>query len=62
MPARALCDKEVIIREIQGVSIPFASPRLLWRMKKPTHREKDAPDLPFLRHYFEERNERPPDC
>jgi len=25
--------------------IPFASPRLLWRMKVNTHREKDAPDL-----------------
>lgn len=32
--------------------IPFASPRLLWRMKVNTHREKDAPDLLFLRQHY----------
>jgi hypothetical protein len=46
--------KEVVIREVQGVSIPFASPRLLWRMKKNTHREKDAADLVFLRQQYPE--------
>ena len=40
-------------REINGVVIPFASPEILWRMKRRTHREKDAPDLQFLRHWFE---------
>jgi hypothetical protein len=24
--------KDVVVREVQGVPIPFASPRLLWRM------------------------------
>jgi hypothetical protein len=46
--------KEVVIREVQGVPIPFASPRLLWRMKKNTHREKDAADLVFLRQQYPE--------
>jgi hypothetical protein len=52
--------KEVVVREVDGVPIPFASPRLLWRMKVNTHREKDAPDLIFLRHWFAERGEEPP--
>ncbi|MBM3889847.1 MAG: hypothetical protein FJ388_12085 [Verrucomicrobia bacterium] len=54
--------KDVVVREVQGVPIPFASPRLLWRMKKNTHRAKDAPDLYFLRQYFEENGEAPPEC
>ena len=41
--------KDTMTREIDGVAIPFASPRLLWRMKRDTHREKDAGDLAFLR-------------
>jgi hypothetical protein len=41
-----------VVREIDGVAIPFASPRLLWRMKVNTHREKDAPDLLFLRQHY----------
>jgi hypothetical protein len=40
---------EIDYHEINGVRIPFASPRLLWRMKVKTHREKDAADLFFLR-------------
>ena len=52
--------KDVVVREIQGVPIPFASPRLLWRMKVVTHREKDAGDLVFLRYWFAERGEEPP--
>lgn len=51
----------IIIREIDGLQIPFASPRLLWRMKVNTHREKDAPDLVFLREYFSARGENPPE-
>lgn len=47
--------QDQIIRVIDGVPIPFASPRLLYRMKKDTHREKDRGDLLFLReHYAEE--------
>jgi len=52
--------KDVVIREVDGVPIPFASPRLLWRMKVMTHREKDAADLVFLRQWFAERGEEPP--
>jgi hypothetical protein len=48
------------VREVDGVPIPFASPRLLWRMKSITHREKDAGDMVFLRHWFSERGEDPP--
>jgi len=51
--------QDQIIREIDGVPIPFASPRLLYRMKKNTHREKDRADLLFLReNYAEEIKER----
>jgi len=52
--------KNVVVREIDGVPIPFASPQLLWRMKAVTHREKDAGDLHFLREWFAERGEEPP--
>jgi hypothetical protein len=52
--------KHVVVRELGGVPIPFASPQLLWRMKVVTHREKDAADLVFLRHWFAERGEQPP--
>jgi hypothetical protein len=52
--------KNVVVRELQGVPIPFASPRLLWRMKVVTHREKDAGDLAFLRYWFAEHGEEPP--
>ncbi|MCX6927083.1 MAG: nucleotidyltransferase [Verrucomicrobia bacterium] len=52
--------KDVVVRELAGVPIPFASPRLLWRMKAVTHREKDAGDLVFLRQWFAVRGEEPP--
>lgn len=52
--------KHVVVREVGGVPIPFASPHLLWRMKAVTHREKDALDLLFLRQWFAERGEEPP--
>ena len=50
---------DVVVREVDGVPIPFASPRLLWRMKTVTGREKDAGDLVFLRYWFTERGEAP---
>lgn len=56
--AEAACD--VVVRDVDGVPIPFASPRLLWRMKTVTHREKDAGDLVLLRYWFAERGETPP--
>lgn len=46
--------KDVVVRTVNEVPIPFASPRLLWRMKKNTYREKDAPDLLFLRQNYPE--------
>lgn len=52
--------KDVVIREVEGVPIPFASPRLLWRMKVHTHREKDAGDLVFLREYFSAQGQEAP--
>jgi hypothetical protein len=52
--------REAVVREVDGVPIPFASPRLLWRMKAVTRREKDAGDLVFLRYWFAERGEEPP--
>jgi hypothetical protein len=52
--------KDVVVRNVDDVPIPFASPRLLWRMKARTHREKDAGDLVFLKHWFTERGETPP--
>lgn len=56
----AEASKDVIVREIKGVQIPFASPRLLWRMKAVTHRDKDAGDLFFLRELFAKNGEQPP--
>lgn len=52
--------RDVIVRDVEGVAIPFASPLLLWRMKAKTHRAKDNADLVFLRHYFQSRGEEPP--
>lgn len=52
--------KSMVVREVGGVSIPFASPELLWRMKRHTHREKDIPDLLFLRKWFEAEGKAPP--
>ncbi|MEQ1842527.1 MAG: hypothetical protein ABL994_19170 [Verrucomicrobiales bacterium] len=57
----AEASKDIIVRNVEGVPIPFASPRLLWRMKAWTHRAKDAPDLVFLREYFKSRGEQPPE-
>jgi hypothetical protein len=48
------------LREVDGVAIPFASRALLWRMKAVRHREKDAPDLWFLRQWFASRGQNPP--
>ena len=52
--------REISIREVEGVPIPFAPPRLLWRIKARTHPAKDAPDLVFLSDYFKARGELPP--
>ena len=52
--------KHIVTREVQGVPIPFASPRLLWRMKAPINRPKDQGDLFFLRELFKRNGEEPP--
>ena len=51
----------VHVREVDGVSIPFAAPDLLWRMKRHTHRAKDQGDLVFLRELFAAEGRQPPD-
>lgn len=52
---------DVAVRRIDGVAIPFASPRLLWRTKRSSLRDKDKPDLHFLRLLFQQAGERPPE-
>lgn len=51
----------VTIREVDGVKIPFASPELLYRMKKRAGREKDRGDIYFLEQLFAAEGRRPPD-
>jgi hypothetical protein len=46
--------QDVVYRDIDGVRIPFASPKTLWRMKQ-TVREKDIPDRLFLRRLLKEQ-------
>ena len=53
--------REIVVREVLGVAIPFASPLLLWRMKRHTHREKDRGDLFFLRQLLESQGITPPE-
>jgi len=54
-------ESDIVRRDVQGVSIPFASPLLLWRMKCHTHREKDRGDLFFLRQLLESQGITPPE-
>ncbi len=39
--------KDALFFEVEGVSIPFASPQTLWRTKQ-TYRAKDVPDRLYL--------------
>jgi len=57
----AEASQHIVTAEVNGVPIPFASPQLLWRMKRHTHREKDAPDLVFLRELFARHGITPPE-
>ena len=54
-------EPHIVRSELQGVSIPFASPLLLWKMKRHTHREKDRGDLFFLRQILESQGITPPE-
>ncbi|HEX6186782.1 MAG TPA: hypothetical protein VFZ40_01770 [Pyrinomonadaceae bacterium] len=47
--------KEIEFKEIRGVRIPFASAKLLLRMKQ-TYREKDIADRMFLQRKLEDNN------
>jgi hypothetical protein len=51
-------DNELAELPALGVSIPFASPKLLWKTKQ-TYREKDAVDRIFPRKLLEDRGEWP---
>jgi len=51
--------RDVVIRELKGVPIPFASSLAVANESAP-HREKDAGDLVFLRYWFQEHGESPP--
>lgn len=52
--------QSIIVHEIDGVPIPFASPELLYRMKKRTGREKDRGDIYFLEQLFAAQGKSPP--
>lgn len=47
-------------RLIRGVEVPIASPALLWKTKQ-TPREKDALDRSFLRKWFADHGQEPPE-
>lgn len=51
----------LVIRNIDGVSIPFAGPELLYRMKKRAGREKDRGDIYFLEQLFSAQGRKPPE-
>ncbi len=53
--------QSVVIHEIDGVKIPFASPELLYRMKKRAGREKDRGDIYFLEQLFAAQGRQPPE-
>ncbi len=44
---------DAVIKDVQGVAVPVASQKTLWRMKQ-TVREKDIPDRLFLRQWAEQ--------
>ncbi len=45
----AAAQNEIVVHEVSGVQIPFASPKLLLRMKAGSVRDKDRADVGFLR-------------
>ena len=50
---------EIEARTIEGIAIPFASPKLLLRLKQ-TYREKDAIDRAFLNELIQSRKDKRP--
>ena len=55
----ATASSEAVTHDIDGVSIPFASPALLWKMKSSTYRDKDVPDVHFLKMLLARKGEKP---
>ncbi len=55
----AQASRDVDVHEIDGVAIPFASAQLLYRMKRASVRDKDAPDILFLKRLLERRGQLP---
>lgn len=51
--------REIDVHELDGVSVPVASPELLLRMKGTSYRPKDAMDAQFLRRLLAERSGTP---
>jgi hypothetical protein len=47
-------ERDAVVHDVDGVAIPFASPRLLLRMKRDSYREKDALDTAFLKRLLPE--------
>jgi len=56
----AAAAESMVIHRIDGVEIPFASPELLYRMKKRAGREKDRGDIYFLEQLFAAQGKEPP--
>jgi hypothetical protein len=46
---------DAVIKDVQGVPVPVASHKTMWRMKQ-TIREKDIPDKVFLRQWASQNN------
>ncbi len=57
----AEAEPEIEWRDLGGVRVPFASARLLYRMKMRTHRAKDAGDVAYLRELLLARGETLPE-
>lgn len=47
--------QDAVIKDVQGVPVPIASQKTMWRMKQ-TVREKDIPDKVFLRQWAEQND------
>lgn len=57
----AEASQHVVVRVVDSVPIPFASPLLLWRTKRPLNRGKDYQDLRFLHQLLKEQGITPPE-
>jgi hypothetical protein len=53
----AAASADIVMHHVAGVAIPCASPRLLWRMKRDSVRDKDRADIHFLRLLLQQAGE-----